>query len=68
MGKTSCVFFAVQLFLTTMCVYYFLYGIVSKPEVPIQYISMGIASLLSGFGYYISSNAAHMVYLDVRLL
>jgi hypothetical protein len=68
MEKTSCMMFAVQLFLMTLSLYGSLFGIISKKEIPVQSIGMGIGSLLSGCGYYVASNAAHKVYLNVRLL
>jgi hypothetical protein len=68
MEKTSCMFFAVHLFLTTLSLYGFLFGIISKKEITVQSIGMGIGSLAGGCAYYHVCNAAHKVYLNVRLL
>jgi hypothetical protein len=51
-----------------MSLYGFLFGIISKKEIPVQSIGMGIGSLAGGCGYYHLCNAADKVYLNVRLL
>ncbi|KDR21836.1 hypothetical protein L798_03483 [Zootermopsis nevadensis] len=66
MEKTSCLFFAVHLFIMTMSLYGFLYGITSMTEIPVQSIGMGIASAIAGSAYFRVCNAAHKVHLNVK--
>ncbi|KDR24348.1 gustatory and odorant receptor 24-like isoform X2 [Zootermopsis nevadensis] len=66
MEKTSCIFFAVYLFIMTMSLYGFLYGITSEAEIPIQSIGMGIGTVTGGCTFYVTCNAAHKVHLNVK--
>jgi hypothetical protein len=67
MGKTSCFFFAIHLFLMTLVLYGFMYAIIRKTEVLIQTIGLGAAILTNVWGYYLVCNTAYKVYLNVRL-
>ncbi|XP_021922812.1 gustatory and odorant receptor 24-like isoform X1 [Zootermopsis nevadensis] len=67
MEKTSCLFFAVHLFIITMSLYGFLYGITSEAEIPIQSIGMGIGTVTGGCTFYVTCNAAHKVHLNVKV-
>jgi hypothetical protein len=66
-GKASCLFFAIHLFLMTLCLYGFMSGIMRKTEALLQTIALGLALLTNVGGYYLVCNTAHKVYLNVRL-
>jgi hypothetical protein len=68
MGKNACVFFALQLFVMTLSIYGFMFGITSKADVLVQSIGLGIGSWFQVLAYYCVCNMAHKVTLKVRML
>jgi hypothetical protein len=68
MGKNSCVFFALQLFIMTLSLYGFMFGITSEGDVLVQSIGLGIGSCFQVLAFYYTCNKAHKVTLNVRML